>query len=74
MNKNLKKWLAFCALAVLLLSSTHPVSAQGQSNSNQFWWPDQLDLSPLRQHAVSSNPLGGDFDYGKASPRSTSRR
>ena len=33
---------------------------------NQFWWPDQLDLSPLRQHGAESNPLGEDFDYAKA--------
>ncbi len=30
---------------------------------NQFWWPERLDLAPLRQHAVESNPLGDDFDY-----------
>ena len=33
---------------------------------NRFWWPDQLDLAPLRQHAAESNPLGGQFDYAKA--------
>ncbi|MEM9529893.1 MAG: catalase/peroxidase HPI [Pseudomonadota bacterium] len=35
----------------------------GQAKNNQFWWPDQLDLSPLRDHARSSNPHGDDFDY-----------
>ncbi|MDJ0905589.1 MAG: catalase/peroxidase HPI [Woeseiaceae bacterium] len=39
-------------------------SAQGMPKSNQFWWPDQLDLSPLRAHSITSNPLGADFDYG----------
>ncbi|MEQ1539656.1 MAG: catalase/peroxidase HPI, partial [Sphingorhabdus sp.] len=33
------------------------------SNSNQFWWPEKLDVSPLRQHAPQSNPMGDDFDY-----------
>jgi catalase-peroxidase len=33
------------------------------AKSNQFWWPDQLDLSPLRAHGIESNPLGADFDY-----------
>lgn len=37
----------------------------GQAKSNQYWWPDQLDLSPLRDHDARSNPLGEDFDYGK---------
>jgi catalase-peroxidase len=30
---------------------------------NQFWWPERLDLAPLRQHAAESNPLGDRFDY-----------
>ena len=34
--------------------------------SNQFWWPDQLDLSSLRDHDKRSNPLGEDFDYAQA--------
>ena len=33
--------------------------------TNRFWWPDQLDLGPLRQHAAESNPMGGDFDYAR---------
>lgn len=35
------------------------------ANSNQDWWPERLDLSPLRQHARESNPMGDDFDYAK---------
>ncbi|HEY7439036.1 MAG TPA: catalase/peroxidase HPI [Acidimicrobiia bacterium] len=31
--------------------------------SNRDWWPDQLDLQVLRQHAGSSSPYGADFDY-----------
>ncbi len=38
----------------------------GQARSNQFWWPEQLDLSPLRDHDQRSNPLGDDFDYAEA--------
>lgn len=40
-------------------------SAEGTPKPNQFWWPDTLDLSPLRQHAIESNPLGKDFNYVK---------
>jgi catalase-peroxidase len=36
-----------------------------QPRSNQFWWPDQLDLSSLRDHDARSNPLGEDFNYVK---------
>jgi catalase-peroxidase len=31
--------------------------------SNQDWWPDQLDLSVLHQHAPGFDPMGADFDY-----------
>ncbi len=31
--------------------------------SNRDWWPKQLNLNILHQHAPASNPLGGDFDY-----------
>jgi catalase-peroxidase len=41
-------------------------AAENQPKSNQFWWPDQLDLSSLRDHDSRSNPLGEDFDYAKA--------
>ena len=51
--------LAALAVAMTPLAS----SAQGMPKSNQFWWPDQLDLSPLRAHSVESNPYGADFDY-----------
>ncbi|MGK0176491.1 MAG: catalase-peroxidase [Zhongshania aliphaticivorans] len=37
----------------------------GQTKSNQYWWPDQLDLSPLRDHDARSNPYGADFDYAE---------
>ncbi|MHB8976891.1 MAG: catalase/peroxidase HPI [Trichloromonadaceae bacterium] len=40
--------------------------AVGQPQSNQFWWPGQLDLSPLRNHDPRSNPLGEDFNYAEA--------
>ncbi|PZR11436.1 MAG: catalase/peroxidase HPI [Archangium gephyra] len=37
----------------------------GEPKPNSFWWPDQVDLSPLRQHSPKSNPLGESFDYAK---------
>ena len=40
-----------------------PMTAKGQAKPNQFWWPEQLDLGPLRAHGVASNPYGADFDY-----------
>jgi len=34
--------------------------------NNRSWWPNQLDLSILRQHSELSNPMGLDFDYIQA--------
>ena len=33
--------------------------------SNQDWWPNRLDLSPLRVHSSKGDPLGPDFDYNR---------
>jgi len=49
----------------LLSSSAKAQDSQAMARSNQFWWPDQLDLSPLRQHSQESNPYGEDFDYAE---------
>ncbi|PKO85870.1 MAG: catalase/peroxidase HPI [Betaproteobacteria bacterium HGW-Betaproteobacteria-12] len=35
------------------------------AQSNRDWWPNQLNLNILHQHAPASNPLGADFDYAK---------
>lgn len=34
--------------------------------SNRNWWPNQLNLNILHQHAPASNPMGADFDYAAA--------
>ncbi|MBX3185670.1 MAG: catalase/peroxidase HPI [Labilithrix sp.] len=40
--------------------------AAGGPVNNQFWWPERLDLSALRQHSVESDPMGKDFKYAEA--------
>jgi catalase-peroxidase len=40
-------------------------SADQQTMSNQFWWPERLDLAPLRQHAAESSPMDREFIYAK---------
>jgi catalase-peroxidase len=51
-------------LAVTLSLAAGAAFAQGKP-AGQFWWPDKLDLSALRQHGVESNPMGKDFDYAE---------
>lgn len=42
-------------------------SANASPNvSNQFWWPELINLSPLRQHGAESNPYGSQFNYADA--------
>jgi catalase-peroxidase len=61
-----RKSIPLLSAVAVAVSLTVPVSAsfaQDESMSNQFWWPETLNLQPLRQHAAESNPLGADFDY-----------
>ena len=37
----------------------------GTGTSNRDWWPNQLNLSILRQHSSLSNPMGEDFNYAE---------
>lgn len=55
------------ALALAVSMSMASVDAVAQeAKSKMFWWPEQLDLTPLRDHAPASNPYGDDFDYAEA--------
>ena len=43
-----------------------PAPAPTPTVTNQFWWPERLDLAPLRQHSEKSNPMDKKFDYASA--------
>ena len=36
---------------------------KGEGTTNQDWWPNQLDLTVLRQHSELSDPMGETFHY-----------
>nr|WP_304504174.1 catalase/peroxidase HPI [Aestuariicella albida] len=38
----------------------------GKAKPNSFWWPNQLDLGPLRDNDERSSPYSDDFDYAAA--------
>lgn len=63
-----KAFVLFTLAAMILppAASVSPVWAQGKPNSNQAWWPEQLDLTPLRHHAAVSDPMGQGFSYAEA--------
>ncbi len=43
----------------------HSPNARG-SIVNLHWWPNQLNLGPLKKNSPSINPMGVEFDYAKA--------
>lgn len=79
--KRFKKTALSCLIVLTLTGSnatakeqmTKPAGAKGsgvvatfQAKNNRFWWPEQLDLSQLRDHDARSNPFGEAFDYAEA--------
>ncbi|MGM0563982.1 MAG: catalase/peroxidase HPI [Pseudomonadota bacterium] len=66
-----KKNLTALAMATAVASMALPLGVHGAkmktgAPTNEYWWPEKLDLEPLRQHSPESNPYGKDFDYAEA--------
>jgi len=57
---------AAIAIAIAPVAQSENMFSEGKAKPNSFWWPDQVDLGPLRDHDAKSNPYGDDFDYAKA--------
>ncbi len=58
------KFPVLSALTLAMMLGSQPLLAK-EMTTNSYWWPEQLDLSPLRVHSAESNPYGRDFDYAK---------
>ena len=41
------------------------ITSAGRGTSNREWWPNQLNLGILHQHAPASNPMDPGFNYAK---------
>ncbi len=41
------------------------MTSASRGTSNRDWWPNQLNLNILHQHAPASNPMDSDFDYAR---------
>jgi catalase-peroxidase len=46
-------------------AAMHGSRTTASMQSNQDWWPNQLNLKILHQHDTKSNPLGKDFNYAE---------
>lgn len=60
-NFELNESIAKCPF----FGGTNKVTAGG-GVKNRDWWPNELKLNILRQHAPQSNPMGEDFNYAEA--------
>jgi catalase-peroxidase len=47
-------------------SIKHDSPPKNEGNGDFEWWPNQLDLSVLRQNSSLSDPMGSNFEYRKA--------
>ena len=65
MRRSMLTMVATAALVSAVAMHAAPTEAAGKPTSNQFWWPDKLDLRPLRQHGSESNPMGDSFNYAE---------
>ncbi len=63
----INKFLLITSLAIAGCSS--PQHSKNPTNfeakTNEFWWPNKVNLSPLRSQAAESNPYGENFNYAK---------
>ena len=64
----LRQTITFLTATALATAAFMPTvaNAQGEPKSIEFWWPERVNLAPLRAHGAKSNPMGADFDYAKA--------
>lgn len=54
------------AITIAALVPTGSLATDTMAKSNQFWWPEKLNMEPLRAHDARSNPYGKSFNYAEA--------
>jgi len=65
----LRRAISIATIMAIGVSPVLPINmaaAQDSMPDNTYWWPNRIDLDPLRQDAYGHNPLGSDFDYAEA--------
>jgi len=63
--KHLPKFIALAMAVTLSLPASQALSGS-MGTTNEFWWPEKLQLDQLRAHDARSNPYRDDFDYAQA--------
>jgi len=57
--------IAILMMTVSPITTPLAIAADEEAKTNKEWWPDLLDLSPLRQNDPRSNPYGESFNYAE---------
>ncbi|MBU6140243.1 MAG: catalase/peroxidase HPI [Proteobacteria bacterium] len=65
MKLNKLLFITSLAIAGCAPFQNHSDQSKMEAKPNEFWWPNKVNLSPLRQNAAESNPLGNDFNYAQ---------
>ena len=53
------------SVAITPLGAANAADAADMAKPAQFWWPEQVNLAPLRRRSAESNSLGEDFNYAE---------
>jgi catalase-peroxidase len=59
------KGIQLSVIVAAVFMSTQQAKANTETKTPNFWWPEVLDLKPLRQNSIESNPMGKEFNYAK---------
>ncbi len=65
----LKRTIAIAILLTIGMVPALPVdlaAARSQAPDNEYWWPNRLNLDPLRRDSRESSPADADFNYAEA--------
>ncbi len=65
MEKELKATSASESASASSGQAKCPFGQGTRTRGNRDWWPEQLNLQVLNQHAPQSSPMGKEFDYAK---------
>jgi catalase-peroxidase len=57
---------AIATAMICTLGAASHAADQAKVPDNDYWWPNRLNLEPLRHAAASADPMGPDFNYAEA--------
>jgi len=65
-NENNMSEKGKCPFHAGSVEKTAGLTTASEGKTNRDWWPNQIDLSVLRQNPAMSSPMDSDFNYKEA--------